>query len=345
MTDNQPGIAIIGAGLIVEHAHLPAYRAAGLGVRGLLDQDLDRAARLADAWGVRAYGSIDELCEDPAVSIIDCAVTPDAQERLVPLLAAAGKHMLCQKPLAGSLSGAEELVGLAERAGVILAVNQQMRWDPTIRAMKRALVDGSVGDPVLLNYRLNFMGEYPGRHWINDQTRLFATFGTIHYLDSARFLFGEPERVTARLLRDRDQWASGETFVNCWVEWPDGTVLVGFERYTCKTGDIECSIRLDGTSGAVRGTLGIYLDYPNPQPDRVEQQRYGDGLWTLVSDDSFWLPDAFAQPMLSLIEAMRDGGEPATSGRDNLGTLRVVEALYQSDRLGRTVALDEIATR
>jgi len=82
------------------------------------------------------------------------------------------------------------------------------------------------------------------------------------------------------------------------------------------------------------------LDYPAPHADVIEAVQYGDPEWTLVSDTETWLPGAFAKPMLSLIDAIQTNGEPATSGRDNLRTLRIVEALYESDRLGRTVTLD-----
>lgn len=334
------GIGIVGAGMIVEHAHLPAYRSAGLTVCGVFDQDHARASRLAAEFGVQAYRSLDELVEDEGVHIVDCAVTPDAQENLVPQFLDAGKHVLCQKPLADSLEGARNLVERAHESGLKLAVNQQMRWEPTIQEMKRRLIDGRIGEPVLLSYRLNFMGEYPGPHWLNDLDRLFVRFGTIHYIDSARYLFGEPSRVTARLLRDKVQHAAGETFINAWIEWPNGATMVAFERYTCKTGDIECDIRLEGTRGAVTGRLGLYLDYPAPHADVIEAVQYGDPEWTLVSDTETWLPGAFAKPMLSLIDAIQTNGEPATSGRDNLRTLRIVEALYESDRLGRTVTLD-----
>lgn len=334
------GIGVVGAGLIVEHAHLPAYKSAGLTVRGVYDQDRARADRLAAEFGVQAYRSLDQLVEDEGVDIVDCAVTPDAQEQLVPQFLNAGKHVLCQKPLADSLEVAQDLVERADRRGLKLAVNQQMRWEPTIQEMKRRLIDGRVGEPVLLSYRLNFMGEYPGPHWLNDLDRLFARFGTIHYIDSARYLLGEPSRVTARLLRDKVQHASGETFINAWLEWPNGATMVAFERYTCKTGDIECDIRLEGTRGAVTGRLGIYLDYPSPHADVIKAIQYDDPGWTLVSTTQTWLPGAFAKPMQSLIDAIQTNGEPATSGHDNLRTLRLVEALYESDRLGRTVDLD-----
>ncbi len=340
MTSMGPGIGIVGAGLIVEHAHLPAYRDAGFRVVGITDANPARAADLARRFGLEALPSVNALLDDGRIDIIDCAITPSAQRAVLEQAFDSGRHVLAQKPLADSLEEARALVDRADRAGVVLAVNQQMRWDPTVQAMKQGLASGVIGRPVLLRYRLNFMGEYPGPHWVNDLDRLFARFGTIHYVDSARYLFGEPNRVTARLLKDPEQHAKGETFINVWLEWPDGTVMVGFERYTSKTGDVEAILQLDGTQGAIRGDLGLYHDYPHPNPDRVERIDYAVGEWTVVSESDTWLPGAFAEPMRSLIRAIETDERPATDARDNLRTLEVIEAMYESDRTGRSVTLE-----
>ena len=103
-------------------------------------------------------------------------------------------------------------------------------------------------------------------------------------------------------------------------------------------------IQLEGTKGAVRGDLGLYRGYPEPLSDIIDANGYDDAGWELLTDtDARWIPDAFAGPMLELMRAIEAGDEPATSGRDNLNTLRVVEAMYESDATGQRVELTDLA--
>ena len=118
------GIGIVGAGGIVNYAHLPAYRQAGFRVVGITDLDLHRANETAKAHGIsRIYRNLEELLADPEIAIVDVAVFPQEQLRIVRQAAAAGKHMLCQKPLAYSYGEAVQAVEAARVARVKLAVN------------------------------------------------------------------------------------------------------------------------------------------------------------------------------------------------------------------------------
>lgn len=340
MADHR--IGIVGAGLIVENAHLPAYRKAGFDVAGICDTQPDRAASLARSFGIADYPSLDALLADPTIDIVDIAVTPHAQHEVARRALDAGKHLLCQKPLAHDVRDAAALVRYAEQADRKLAVNQQMRWAPTVAAMRRALADGLIGEPLSLSYKMNMLGEYPKDHWLSGEDRYMASYGTIHYLDSARSLFGEPDWATARLLTDPRQNAVGETWINAWIEWEGGPFFSIYERYTSQLGNTDVDFILEGTSGAVQGRLGIYTDYPNPNPDIIEVFTSAAGGWEPYPLEGAWLPDAFAEPMRALREAIDAGTSPQTSGADNLHTLRIVEALYRSNAERRSIAISSI---
>ena len=137
------GIGIIGCGGIVSGAHLPAYRAAGLTVLAVHDIDAARAAEVAARFEVpMVASSAEELIATRGVEIVDIAVPPWEQPAIVPLVATAGRHMLCQKPLALDYATALAEVETAEAAGVLLAVNQQMRWDAGIAAARDLITRG-----------------------------------------------------------------------------------------------------------------------------------------------------------------------------------------------------------
>ena len=140
------GIGIVGCGGIVNYAHLPAYRASGFRVVACHDRDLTAAERTAaDHHIPRVAASLDDLLADDEVEIVDIAVTPEAQVAIAERAAAAGKHLLCQKPLAPDYSAAARLVAMAREAGVKLAVNQQMRWDAGIRVAHQLIGHGALG--------------------------------------------------------------------------------------------------------------------------------------------------------------------------------------------------------
>lgn len=335
------GIGVVGAGLITQNAHLPAYRDAGFKVVAITDQDADLAARVAAEWGIGHARTVDDLIAIEGVDVVDIAITPEGQREVALQAFDARKHVLAQKPMANSVEAGRILVEAAERAGVQFAVNQQQRWSPFTRAFRQAIDEGFLGQPVTLSYRVDIAGEYPPGHWLSKLERFMATYGTIHYIDSARALFGEPEYVTARLLSSPGQVSAGETFINAWIEWKSGVRMIVFERYTNMSAPEPSMIRLDGTRGSVRARLGVYDNYPNPVPDIVERSSIEAPEWQDISDGSTWLPDAFAGPMGSLLDAIMSRGTPETSASDNLKTLKVVEALYRSDAERRTVRMDE----
>jgi predicted dehydrogenase len=123
--EHRRPIAIVGAGAIVDVAHLPAYRDAGLEVCGLVDLDRERAAEVAARHGVpNVYGDLDELLADERVEVVDIAVVPWAQPEVLGAVLAAGKHALAQKPFAPDLATGRDLVATARAAGVHVAVNQ-----------------------------------------------------------------------------------------------------------------------------------------------------------------------------------------------------------------------------
>ncbi len=335
----QP-VAVVGAGQIVEFAHLPAYRALGIPVAGVWARDAARAAALAaQAPGARAYASLDELLADSRVRIVDVAVTAAAQPEIALRALRAGKHLLCQKPFATSLEPAREIVAEAAARGLRVAVNQNMRWEPTIEQVKARIEDGRLGRPVAAFVEVNVPGGWPPpEHWLAREPRMLGLYEAVHTLDAARFLFGEPARVTARAIADPRQQVAGDSWVAAWLEWDDGPFMTFSERWANAAGDVVATVRVEGTRGAVRGRMGNFDDYPNPVPHVVEAIDYADGRWQVVEAERSWIPEGFRGPVAELIHAIEEGREPSVSGADNLRTLALVEAVYRSSETLRTVA-------
>jgi predicted dehydrogenase len=335
------GIGIVGAGAVVGAGHLPAYRRAGFNVVAIADIDLGAAQRVASEWGIpRAYASADELLEDREVEVVDIAVTPSAQPQVAAAVIASGRDVLCQKPLAPDVETAKTLVQDAERAGLRLAVNQQMRWEPTIRATKLLLEDGRFGEPAGALYDIDIGTPWDNWPWLAALAQLEYRYHSIHYLDSARYLFGEPVAVVASIARFPGQTSVGETRTFTILEYSPTlavAVLVNHNNWSRAT---RALVRCEGTDGRSEGRLGLFEDYPVGGPHSISfvSREHGEA-WSRTFEQR-WFPDAFTGPMAELLCAIEEDREPLTSGRDNLRTLALVEAAYLAAAEGGRVAFE-----
>lgn len=338
------GIGIVGCGGIVNYGHLPAYRANGLNIVGCYDQDPEAARSTAERHDLpELYGSLDDLLANPRIEIVDIAVQPQHQRQIAESALAAGKHLLCQKPLSDNLADARAIVGAGDRAGLKVAVNQQMRWDAGIAAAKHLIQRGYIGEPTDAQIQVSTSTPWRLWPWLADSPRLEVTYHSIHYLDSLRFLFGEPAWVTSRHAKYPGQAERAETKTVTVLDYASGLQALVAVNHHDESGDTYATYRFLGTEGILKGTIGLLYDYPRGRPDTLQAHSMRDHpeLWHDVRPEGLWIPDAFIGPMASLMEAIRTGGRPATAAEDNLRTLRIVEAAYRSAAEHRSVEVGD----
>jgi predicted dehydrogenase len=183
----NPGVPIgcIGAGFIMDECHLVAYRAAGWQPVAIASRTRSRAADVAARRGIETvYEDYRELLADPRIAVIDIAVPPDAQLEVIREAVQHADHLrgiLAQKPLGVSFAQAQEIVRLCRQAGITLAVNQNMRYDQSIRACHSLLERGELGTPVLATIEMRAIP-----HWMPWQQRqgwVTLRIMSIHHLD------------------------------------------------------------------------------------------------------------------------------------------------------------------
>jgi predicted dehydrogenase len=341
------GIAFCGTGGIVQYAHIPAYKKAGFNLVGCYDINPETARKVAEQHAIpKVYASLDELLADPAIEIVDIAVPPWEQLKVVEKIVAGKKHMLCQKPLADSFADASKIVELGKKAGVKQAINHQMRWDAGIRASKHLLEQGIIGQPTDAQIQVSCATPWHMWHWLAAVPRLEIQYHSIHYIDSMRFLFGDPEWVTSRHARYAKQGSvKGETKTITIMDYADGLqAMVAVNHYN-EWAETFATFRFIGTEGAIDGTIGLMYNYPSGRPDTmtVTSSQYGKGVKITPTFDEMWIPDAFVGTMASLMQAIEANTEPQdNSTADNLNTLRVVYAAYQSAAENRSVRPSEV---
>lgn len=326
-------IAVVGAGAIMTVAHLPAYTAAGLPVVGIFDVDRDRAAAAARQFDIsRVYADLAAVLSDDEIEVVDIAVPAARQPDVVRAVVDSGRHVLAQKPFAPTSAVAKELVERAERRGTVLAVNQQLRFDEGIAAAKAVMDLGWLGEVTAVSVDVDIWTEWSDWPWLLEVDRLEIMNHSIHYHDAVRWLLGDPAVVFCAAGRRPGQAARGETRTVSTYLYDSGVRALVSAHHLNDHGDPRATFRVDGTHGAVRGTLGLLYDYPHGRPDTVEIRSRvlpTDG-WLPYPVTSRWIPDAFLGPMASVLGAVAEGRPLRSSGRDNLATLRLCEALYTS---------------
>ncbi len=341
-------IGCIGAGMIMAECHLAAHAEAGFEVVAIASRTPSRAREVATRWSIpTVHDTPAALIADPQVQIVDIAFPPDQQPALIRAALAAPhvKAVLAQKPLALSLEEARALRDEARAAGKILSVNQNMRYDQSMRVLKQLLDAGTLGEPVFAQIDMHAIPHWQG--FLEGYDRLTLSNMSVHHLDVLRFLFGEPEEVTSVTRPDpRTQFAHRDGLVATTLRFGSGLLALSLEdvwagpRGEGFADDQHIRWRVEGTEGVARGTIG----WPTGAPSTLEyaSRTSTDGQWVSPTWETMWFPHAFIGVMEQLQYALASGTEPALSVADNVRTMALVEAAYLSIDSRRTVRLEEI---
>lgn len=344
-------IGAIGAGFIMADVHLAAYDHAGFPVHAIASRTRAKAAEVAERWGIPVVHDTPlALLEDPAIDIVDIAYPPHLQGEIIEaaLRQPHIKGILAQKPLTMNYADARRIAGLCREAGKFLSVNQNMRYDQSMRVLKQILERGDIGEPVMATIEMRAIPHW--QSFLREYDRLTLLNMSIHHLDVFRFLFGEVEEISTVARRDpRTTFEHTDGICVSTLKFASGGLLglsiedtwasptdEGFES------DIYIRWRVEGEKGLVKGTIG-WPDYPNGSPSTLSYCAPStDGKWVSPSWSTMWFPHAFAGVMEQLQYALKAGETPALTVEDNLRTMALVEAAYKSMEERRAVALSEI---
>lgn len=342
-------IGCVGAGMIMSECHLAAYKIAGFTVAAIASRTKSKAEAVAARWGIgMVHDTPEALIADEAIEVLDIAYPPDQQPALIRTALAQPhiKGILAQKPLALTLKEAIALRDEAKRAGKILSVNQNMRYDQSMRVLKQILDKGELGAPVMATIEMRAIP-----HWqtfLEDYDRLTLSNMSVHHLDVLRFLFGEPETITTLTRTDpRTRFEHKDGITVSTLMFASGVMAVSIEdvwsgpREEGFDSDIYIKWRVEGTDGVAQGTIG----WPDGSPSTLTyvSRKTTSGKWVSPKWETMWFPHAFIGVMEQLQYAIQSGEPPALSVADNVKTVALIEAGYKSIDECRTVRLSEIS--
>jgi predicted dehydrogenase len=329
-------IVIVGAGGIVNDAHLPAYRKAGFPVAGLFDIDRGRAEALADRWNLEVFESLDAAAATRD-AVFDIATPPDAHLGVMERLP-AGAMVLLQKPMGRDLDEASAILALARAKNFTAAVNFQLRFSPMMLAAADALHRGLLGRLVDVEVHLNLLTPWHLFPFLKGAERVEIAVHSIHYLDLVRALLGNPSGVHARTL-GHPSTDLAQTRTSAILDFGGDvrcTLSINHNHGFARRFQ-DAAIRLEGDAGAALVKLGLLLNYPEGEPDELWIVTAGDADWTKVPLEGRWFPDAFIGTMSNL-QRFAAGEDPMllTSVEDAWHTMALVEACFHSNALPAT---------
>jgi len=193
----KPGIAIIGTGMIGA-VHRRAALLAGAEIRGVAASSPQRARDVAQAWNVpRAYRDIEEVVADPQVQVVHVCTPNHLHRPMAQAALEAGKHVVCEKPLATTLEDARALASLAAAGGLVATVPFVYRYHPVVREARARIADGELGPLHLIHgsYLQDWLLDPASNNWrvdpaLGGASRVFADIGS-HWCDLVEWVSGE----------------------------------------------------------------------------------------------------------------------------------------------------------
>lgn len=191
------GIAIVGTGMIGA-VHRRAALLAGATVRGVAASTPQRAQQAAQAWAVpRAYRDIEDVVSDPQVQVVHICTPNHLHRPMAQAALEAGKHVICEKPLATTLQDAEALAALAASSGRVATVPFVYRYHPVVREARARIAQGELGPLHLIHgsYLQDWLLDPASNNWrvdpaLGGASRVFADIGS-HWCDLVEWVSGE----------------------------------------------------------------------------------------------------------------------------------------------------------
>jgi predicted dehydrogenase len=306
----------------------------------LYNRTRSKAEALAAEFGVPAvYDDAEELLDREALDFVDIITDPSTHERFVALVAGRGLPVICQKPMAPSLEAAERMVEGCRRAGVPFFVHENWRWQPQIRAFKAALNTGRTGP--LFRARIDYTSGMPvweQQPFLKElEEFILADMGS-HILDVARFLFGEARSVCCRTARVHSD-LKGEDVATVMLAMESGATVVCSLAYAGRTERehaLQAFVLAEGRDGSAE--LGPDFRVSTTTAEGTLARHCRPHYYAWCDPERGGVHPSIVPCDADLLRGVT-GGEAETTGDDNLKTVRLVYAAYESARTGRVVEL------
>jgi 1,5-anhydro-D-fructose reductase (1,5-anhydro-D-mannitol-forming) len=325
---------LIGASTIAKEWVIGAIRATGGEIASVMSTNAERGKAYAAEHGIaKSVTTLDEIVNDPEVDAVYISTTNELHREQALAAAKAGKHILCEKPLAMSLDDARAMVQAAKDAGVVMATNHHLRNAATHRAMQEAIAAGRIGKP--LSARV-FHAVYLPPHlqgWRLDRPE--AGGGvildiTVHDADTLRFVLGEDPVEAIAFSQAGGMGKAGlEDAVMGVLRFKSGLIAQFHDGFTTKFA--ETGFEVHGTEGSLIGR-----NVMTQRAIGTVTLRDASGEQELPLDHS----NLYETALTAFHAAVAGKGKPNATGEDGVWSLATGLAVAEAARTGRTVGIE-----
>jgi predicted dehydrogenase len=333
---------MIGAGFWARYQLAGWLETGGAVCSGVFNRTRAKAETLAAEFGIeRVYDDPAEMIAREQPDFVDVLTDVDTHSQYTKLAAGMGFPVVCQKPMAAKLADAEEMAGFCRQRGVKLAINENWRWQTPIRAFKQTLESGAAGE--VFRTRISMVSGFPvfkNQPALAELEQFILTDMGSHLFDTARFLTGEPDRLYCQTRRVHSD-IKGEDVATVMLRMKSGattTVEMGYAgNYLERDRFPETYIFAEGSQGSVELGPDFWLRLTTKrgtQIQRIAPPRYA---WANPAYDV--VHSSIVPCHENILKGLRGEGEIETSAEDNLKTVRLVFAAYESAARGAAVAI------
>jgi glucose-fructose oxidoreductase len=339
--DQQLGVAVVGLGKLALGEIMDAFAAARRArVTALVSGNREKALRVAARYGVPAdsvydYADFDRIADNPRVQIVYIVLPNSLHKEFTIRAFRAGKHVLCEKPLATTVADCEAMIAAGRAAGRKLMTAYRSQFEPHNLAAMRMLRRGELGD---LRVIAADIGRGTDPRDPADQWRLNAALAGsgslfdigIYALNAARFLVNEePVEVRAQMYKDPDdpRFREVEDVVVWQMRFPGGALFHGSTSYSYAfTNSIQ-----------VIGARGLMSFDPSMEYHAHRLRIRAGGQDRVIQNSPI---DQFAREMDHFCQAITDDIPVVADGEEGLQDVRLMLAILEAGRTGRAVATD-----
>ena len=342
-------VGIIGCGKIAQVRHIPEYMDnLDAQLTGLFDLNQERTKELAAKYGCKAFGSIEEMLADAEIDAVSVCVANHVHADISIQALKAGKHVLCEKPMAVTLEDCEAMVQTAAAYGKKLMIGQNQRFAKAHMEARKLIQEGAIGDVVTFRTTFGHGGpetwsvDAGPQNWFFDKKKAamgaMADLG-VHKTDLIQYLLDDVVTETTAKVTTLDKRDPQGDLIGV-----DDNAICIYKMKKGTMGTMTASWTYFGeedNSSVIYGSKGILKIYQNPRYCIELIRREGgsvyydiDQIQTNDNQTKSGIIDAF-------VEAIRDDREPEVSGAGVLSAMRAVFGSIRSSETGMTVKVND----
>ncbi|MBI1280441.1 MAG: gfo/Idh/MocA family oxidoreductase [Anaerolineaceae bacterium] len=329
-------IGIVGSGFM-GRTHAAAWAKLPVELVGICSADPERAQKLAVEYATQPFESLDELLKQ--VDVIDVCTPTHLHRDMVIQAAAAGKHVVCEKPLARTVAQAAEMIRVCKQANVHLLVAQVLRFAPAYVQAKEVVARGDIGKVAVQRFtRCSALPKWASDNWLMDFDRSGGMMLDlmVHDFDFARWVAGDVESVFAKSLRGQRPNAT-EDYALVILKHTSGAISNIEGGWAYAAGMFRTGFEIAGDAGLIEQPM----DSTTPLAVYMKEKNVAAAEAMIptspLAEDPYWTQ------LKHFYDVMTTDVQPCVTAEDGMAAVQIGLAAIESVRSGRQVQIAEVA--